>query len=130
LFNTEVYYMKPMTDLAAMLGERSSLTKAQIDTLMLHLQVSRGDFSLSEALSKRKGRPNQRGTHYRIVNQGKVNLVRGIFTVALAIRLGLFKQEEVARFLDAISRVPLEIGDDADDVMSLLDVLARRLVML
>jgi len=114
-----------------LLGERSSLTVAQMKALKLHLTVSRGDFSLKEALAMREGGAISRGTHYRVLSQGKTNLLRGIFSVCLAISLGLVDRGELDRFFLAISKVPPEIDpDDAANVMSLVDTLAQRLVML
>ena len=107
------------------------MTKAQIKTLTLHLAVSRGEFSLKEALDMREGGIVSRGTHYRILSQAKANLISGIFTVSLAINLGLVSRVELERFFLAVSKIPAEISpDDAANVMSLVDTLARRLVML
>jgi hypothetical protein len=120
-----------MSGISDVLGERSSLTEAQIKTLVLHLAVSRGEFPLKEALGMRERGTISRGTHYRILSQAKANVIRGIFTVSLAVNLGLVKQGELDRFLLAVGKIPPEISPhDAANVMSLVDTLATRLVML
>ena len=112
-------------------AEKSSLTRVQIQTLVLRMAVSRRDMTLKEALSMRKGGGISPGTYYRILSQAKKNLRRALFGVLVGVQLGLIKEEELTRFFSAASRIPAEVdGVKASDVMQLLDVLVDKLVML
>jgi len=112
------------------IGERSSLTRVQIETLILRMAVSRGEISLKEALTKRKGVAISPGTYYRVLGQAKMNLRRALFGVLVGVQLGLIRKEELERFFSAASRIPAEINGKEADVMQLLDALVERLVML
>jgi hypothetical protein len=110
---------------------RSSLTMPQVQTLMLHRAVSRGEMSLKEAFAKRKGIPISPGTYYRILSQARTNLKRALFGVLVGVQLGLIHQEELERFFSTGARIPMQVDDvKASDVMQLLDVLVEKLVML
>ena len=82
------------------------------------------------ALRMRRNSRISRGTHYRILAQARRNIKKSLFTVALAVRLGLVRVEDVQRLAAALSGMP----DDAEppriaELMELARIIADRIVM-
>ena len=112
------------------LADLSSLTKIQIETLQLHVAIRKAEINVSQALQKRKNFGISRGTHYRILSQARKNIRESIFTVAVAVQLGLIKQEDVQKLISTVSSVPLDIQPERmAEVVALATVLAERIVM-
>jgi len=111
------------------LEARSSLTRTQITAVTLRKQVERGDISRAEALATRgKG---SAGSYYRVVDQARANVTESIYTILLASRLGVTPLEDFQRLLLLMSKMPSQpSSEELADVMSLVEALVKRLVML
>ena len=113
------------------ISDLSSLTKAQVDTLKIHLAVSKGVITMENALRMRRNTGISRGTHYRVLAQARKNLTESLFTVATAVQLGLVKPEEVEKLISAVSLIPADVDQEKlPEVMALVRLLASRIVML
>jgi hypothetical protein len=111
------------------LEARCSLTKTQIEAAKLRKQVERGDMTAQEALARRGD--TTAGAFYRVVTQAKANVTQSIYTILLASRLGITSLEDFQRLLLLVSKIPSEpSSQELEDVMSLVDALVKRLVML
>jgi len=109
----------------------SSLTRIQLETLKLHHSINKGAINIAIALKSRKNAGISRGTHYRILTQGRKNITKSLFTVAVAVQTGLVKSEDVQKLISTVSMIPEDIGEDKlPEVMALVKVLADRIVML
>ena len=119
--------MDPFTETAS---ELSSLTNTQLETLQLYLSIKKGEINLNNALGRSENRRISRGTHYRILGQARKNIKRSLFTVAIAVQLGLVKPEDVQKLISSVSMVPTSLDEDqAREVMGILRLLADRIVM-
>ena len=117
-------------ELVAGLTSRSSLTRVQVETIALRKRVMVGQLKLVEAAGLRGGGPVRVGSFYRVLDQARSNVQRSIFSVLLAVRLGVLKPEELTRLFSLVSQ-PAEVDrDTASQVMGVLNPLIRRLVML
>lgn len=113
------------------LSDLSSLTKVQVETLKIHRAVRKGEISMDNALRMRKTFGISRGTHYRIVDQGKRNIVRSLLTVATAVQMGLLNAEDAQKFISTVSAIPSGVDPEKlPEVTELVRVLAQRIVML
>jgi len=107
----------------------SSLTDVQLETLELHLALKRNELTMEEALKKRKISGISRGSHYRILGQAKHNIRQSMFTLAIATRLRLVKEEEVQKFVASVMMIPTSLdAERIPDVLALLSALAERIV--
>jgi len=112
------------------LTDLSSLTKIQAETLELHVAIRHSKINVSQALQKRKNSGISRGTHYRILSQARKNIRESLFTVAVAVQLGLIKQEDVQKLISTVSAIPSDIPPERlVEVVALANVLADRIVM-
>lgn len=108
----------------------SNMTAIQVETMALRKRVLAGQLKLVEAVGLRGGGPVRVGSFYRVLNQAKSNVERSVFSVLLAIRLGVLKPEEVSRLFSLVSE-PGEVDrQTALDIMEVLNQLVHRLVML
>jgi hypothetical protein len=83
------------------------------------------------ALRKRKNSGISRGTHYRVLAQGKKNIVKSLFTVATAVQMDLLKPEEVQKLISTVAMIPVDVDPaKLPEIMALVRVLAERIVML
>jgi hypothetical protein len=109
----------------------SSLTKTQVETLKIHQAVLKGEINMKTALKLRKNSGISRGTHYRIVAQGKKNIVSSLLTVATAVQMGLLRAEDVQKLILTVSTIPIDVDPDkSPEVTALVSLLAQRIVML
>lgn len=107
----------------------SSLTRTQAETLEMHHRVRESQINMETALKMRKVTGIRRGTHYRILAQARRNVKQSLFTVAVAVRLGLLKAEDVQRLIVSISAIPEGIDPDRlAEVIRLAELLADRIV--
>lgn len=112
-------------------SDLSSLTRVQIQTLKMHLAVTKHEINMQEALTSRKISGISRGTHYRILAQAKRNVKRSLFTVASAVQLGVIKAEDVQKLVSAVASIPLDADPEKmPEVLALVNAVAERIVML
>lgn len=108
----------------------SSLTRIQAETLKIHLAVIKGEITMSSALKTRRNSGISRGTHYRILTQAKRNITQSLFTVAVAVQMGMLKSEDVQKLISSLSKIPADVDPEKlPEVMALVKVLANRIVM-
>jgi predicted DNA-binding protein (UPF0251 family) len=116
---------------AEVVVDLSSLTKIQVKTIKMHQAVRRGEINVESALKSRRNQGISRGTHYRILTQAKKNVVESLFTVGIAVQLGLLKSEDLVKLVSAISMIPVNVDDDKlPEVIALVNALANRIVTL
>jgi len=131
MLNTLLYYTFVLNSAPDTVADLSSLTRVQIETLKIHIALSRHEIKMREALESRKNGGISRGTYYRILAQAKKNIKRSLFTVAAAAQLGLLKTEDVQRLISSVSMIP--DGVDAGklpEILALVNAVADRIVML
>lgn len=112
------------------LADRSSLTKRQIECLSLYTTAQR---------SVRRGANDERpyaiagvseGAYYRVVGQAKNNVNQAIYTILLSTRMGIIDATDVQRLLNLVGRIPQETSDSSNEVISLIEALVSKIVML
>jgi Glu-tRNA(Gln) amidotransferase subunit E-like FAD-binding protein len=109
----------------------SSLTTVQVETLKMHMSVSRNEINMQQALKSRKHGGISRGTYYRILAQAKKNIRESLFTVATAAQLGLLKPEDVQKLISSVSMIPGDVDSEKlPEILVLLNAMAERIVML
>ena len=120
------------------LGDQSSLTPRQLESLMSYLHVAAGEIKLKEAASiasqgRRKGRPETPLTivsYYRTVSQARSNVRQSLVTVVIALWLGVIKVEDVRRLFELVGGGGRELSDEeADRFVQLLEVLLSRMIV-
>jgi len=120
-----------LNELPKTLADLSSLTRIQVETLKIHRSMLKGEINMDTALTTRKNSAISKGTHYRIVAQGKKNIIKSLLTVATAVQMGLLKPEDVQKLISTVSMIPADVDSDkAPEVLAIVMVLARRIVML
>jgi hypothetical protein len=130
MLNTLLYYRTLLKSPPETVINLSSLTRIQVETLQLHFAVRKSEISMQDALKKRKNFGISRGTHYRILAQAKKNIRESLFTVAIAVQMGLVKPEDVQKLVSSVSMIPADIDSERlPEVLALVGVLADRIVM-
>jgi hypothetical protein len=116
--------------LSEIMVDLSSLTRVQVETMKLHLAIHKSEISMQEALGKRKKSKISRGTHYRILAQAKKNIRESLFTIAIAVQVGLLKPEDIQRLIASVVVIPVDLEPARlPEVLSLVRALADRIVM-
>lgn len=117
--------------LAESIADLSSLTRIQAETLKIHRAVLEGEMNMDIALKTRKNSGISRGTHYRILGQGKKNIVKSLLTVAAAVQMGVVKAEDVQKLISTVSAIPTDADPEKlHEVVGLVSLLVERIVML
>jgi hypothetical protein len=120
-----------LDSLVEVVADLSSLTKIQLDTLKIHRAVRKGEINMDIALKSRRHSGISRGTHYRILAQGRKNITKSLLTVAVAVQMGVLKPEDVQKLISTVSMIPVDIDEEKlPEVMALVKALADRIVML
>ena len=113
------------------IADFSSLTRVQVETLKMHLAMTKREINMQQALKSRKNAGISRGTHYRILGQARKNVRRALFTVATAAQLGLLKPEDVQKLISSVSMIPVKIDPEKlPEILALVNAVADRIVML
>ena len=108
----------------------SFLTEAQIETLEIEVARRKNEITMEQALRTRKISGISRGTHYRVLRQAKDNIKASLFTLAVAVRLGIVNVEDVQKLILSASSIPSNLNaSKAAEVVTLANVLAERIVM-
>jgi hypothetical protein len=117
-------------DVDRFLEEHSSLTKRQIECVAQ--QISARSMVRD---SKKKDRPDvirevSEGSYYRVLSQAKNNINQAVYTTLLCSRMGLIQAGDLNRLLNLMSNAPSEMTGNSEEVISLVEALVRRIVML
>jgi hypothetical protein len=119
------------------LGERSSLTPRQLESLVSYFRVASGEIKLKEAASiisqgRKKGdvaKPLTIGSYYRTVTQARTNIEESLVTVLVAIWIGLIRVDDVRRLFESVAGGARELSEEESDrFMQLLDALLKRMI--
>ena len=112
------------------LGSRCSLTKTQVDRLVM--QISREREVVPEEGLERKYVISgvSEGAYYRVVSQAKKNVEESLYTMLLCSRMGILRSEDLVRLLNLIEKIPSGASENTDEVISLIDALTKKIVML
>ena len=111
------------------LMERSSLTRAQVESMGLHVLVRRRELTDAEAARRRGKEGVTLGSYYRVLGQGRTNTERALFTLLLTIRMGVVRMENLRRLLELMAKTPSGIEEGSSvEVMSLIDALVKHVV--
>jgi hypothetical protein len=102
-----------------------------METIELQKKVEKNEISASKAASMRRPKGVTPGAYYRVLRQAKSNVEEAIYTLLLADRVGLLQAEDFRRLLELISKTPRSLDEaEASEVVSVVDALVRRIVML
>jgi hypothetical protein len=72
-----------------------------------------------------------KGSYYRVLNQSRTKLTEGIYTLLIAIRLGVIRRGEINRLIDMTVELPEDLDSvEADRVLGVMNALIWRIVML
>ena len=113
------------------LADRSGLTSAQLETIELQKMVEKGEITASKAASMRHPGGVTPGAYHHTLGQAKSNVEEAIYTLLLADRLAILKIDDFRRLLELISRTPRSLDEvESSEVVSLVDALVRKIVML
>lgn len=112
------------------LGTHSGLTKRQIEVLTRHVlhRNTLEDGSRIEKPHELEGVAE--GSYYRVLGQARTNVNQALYTLLLSSRMGIIQQEDLRRLLALMSRAPADVPGDPTDVISLIDALVKKIVML
>ena len=113
------------------LVERCSMTKTQVAALKLHSRVRKGEISARAAAASRNRSGTTIGAYYRVVGQARANVVRALFTLVLCSKFNVIGVQDLIKLAEVAQKIPSELDGEAyDQVISLLDGLVRRVVMI
>jgi hypothetical protein len=118
------------TELDGFLAERSSLTKRQIECLSLHVSAQNRVRNPGKEVRPHVIAGASEGAYYRVVGQAKNNVTQAVYTMLLCSRMGLVSTVDLQRLLGLLSKVPPDTSDASKEVMSLIEALVRKIVML
>jgi hypothetical protein len=111
--------------------QRSSLTNAQVESMLLQIRSLHGDILQSQARKLRTPREVSKGAYYRVLSQGRRKLIRAIYSILVGVRVGAVGQGEVTRLIETISEVPDNVApEEAEKILGVVNALVWRIVML
>lgn len=117
-------------ELDAFLENRSSLTKTQIERLRVYISLEIG---LDSSVGGEPGHVISgvsQGAYYRVLDQAKNNVEQALYTLLLCSRLGIIRADELTRLLNLVSKLPSESSENTQEVISLVEALVKKIVML
>jgi len=119
-----------VSELDSHLALRSSLTKKQIERLSLQISAEKRHGSTIKSQPKHLIVGVSEGAYYRVVDQAKKNVDEALYTLLLCSRMGVIRTEDLTRLLRLVIRAPEEPSENTEEVVSLVDALVRKIVMI
>lgn len=118
------------SELDEFLASRASLTKRQIECLSLQISAKNrlGERSQIERPHVIAGVTE--GAYYRVLDQAHRNIVRAVYTMLLCSRMGILRAEDLRRLVNLMAKTPFEDVQTSKEVISLIDALVTKIVML
>ena len=92
-------------DLLRFLLSNSSFTKTQIDSLLLAFEYKIEGYSLSEIIKLRDSGPVTKGSYGRTLKQSKRNFSRSLYTLVLAVYLGLLDNNTLNSIIELSNKL-------------------------
>ena len=92
-------------DLLRFLLSNSSFTKTQIDSLLLAFKYKIEGYSLSEIIKLRDSGPVTKGSYGRTLKQSKRNFSRSLYTLILAVYLGLLDNNTLNSIIELSNKL-------------------------
>ncbi len=111
------------------LGRFASLTEAQVESLSLYRRVLNGEITSKEAALLRTPKPVSLGTYHRVLNQAVRNLQASVWTVLVAVNLGLLREQELKRLIDLLPKtIDSEEGNETE-LLAVIQAIVSHIVM-
>lgn len=117
-------------ELNEFLEKHCSLTKRQIECLSLQISARNtlGDGEKGERPHVADG--VSEGSYYRVLGQAKNNINQALYTMLLCSRIGVIRDIDLNRLFNLMSKAPSEVSGSSEEVISLVEALVTKIVML
>ena len=112
--------------------EESSLTKTQLDSLLLAFQYKIEGYSLDEIVKMRDSGPVSKGSYLRSLGQAQSNFRSSLYTLLLVVYLGILDTSTVADFVALSDRLSslkdMDIPEDTvNEIRAIVDEIGDRI---
>ena len=112
--------------------EESSLTKTQLDSLLLAFQYKIEGYSLDEIVKMRDSGPVSKGSYLRSLGQAQSNFRSSLYTLLLLVYLGILDTSTVADFVALSDRLSslkdMDIPEDTvNEIRAIIDEIGDRI---
>ena len=112
--------------------EESSLTKTQLDSLLLAFQYKIEGYSLDEIVKMRDSGPVSKGSYLRTLGQAQSNFRSSLYTLLLVVYLGILDTSTVADFVALSDRLSslkdMDIPEDTvNEIRAIIDEIGDRI---
>ena len=112
--------------------EESSLTKTQLDSLLLAFQYKIEGYSLEEIVKMRDSGPVSKGSYLRSLGQAQSNFRSSLYTLLLVVYLGILDTSTVADFVALSDRLSslkdMDIPEDTvNEIRAIIDEIGDRI---
>lgn len=119
-----------VSDLNGFLEQNCSLTKRQIECLTLQISARNRVRDGEKGEKPYEVGGVSEGSYYRVLGQAKKNINQALYTMVLCSRMGLIQGVDLNRLLNLMSKVPLDNSEASGEVISLVEALVTKIVML
>ena len=112
--------------------EESSLTKTQLDSLLLAFQYKIEGYSLDEIVKMRDSGPVSKGSYLRTLGQAQSNFRSSLYTLLLVVYLGILDTSTIADFMALSDRLSslkdIDIPEDTvNEIRAIIDEIGDRI---
>ena len=112
--------------------EESSLTKTQLDSLLLAFQYKIEGYSLDEIVKMRDSGPVSKGSYLRTLGQAQSNFRGSLYTLLLVVYLGILDTSTIADFMALSDRLSslkdIDIPEDTvNEIRAIIDEIGDRI---
>tara|TARA_B100001146_G_scaffold170404_1_gene151237 strand:+ start:40 stop:444 length:405 start_codon:yes stop_codon:yes gene_type:complete len=112
--------------------EESSLTKTQLDSLLLAFQYKIEGYSLDEIVKMRDSGPVSKGSYLRTLGQAQSNFRSSLYTLLLVVYLGILDTSTIADFVALSDRLSslkdMDIPEDTvNEIRAIIDEIGDRI---
>ena len=112
--------------------EESSLTKTQLDSLLLAFQYKIEGYSLDEIVKMRDSGPVSKGSYLRSLGQAQSNFRSSLYTLLLVVYLGILDTSTIADFVALSDRLSslkdMDIPEDTvNEIRAIIDEIGDRI---
>ena len=112
--------------------EESSLTKTQLDSLLLAFQYKIEGYSLDEIVKMRDSGPVSKGSYLRTLGQAQSNFRSSLYTLLLVVYLGILDTSTIADFMALSDRLSflkdIDVPEDTvNEIRAIIDEIGDRI---